>query len=185
MRIETREAQILDAAEAALSRYGQKRMTMDDVADVIGISRPAVYQYYKSKTDLIKAALTRLHGRNLHEIREHLESVEMSPPRILVAMKARTFFLYELEKGSGDENWFCDSPYAEVRELLTEMDDLFKGLVVKRLKLLGFDDADARLTSRMLTLLSEGIRRTASSRQEIDDLLEQGVRRLIRRTWSD
>ena len=39
---ETRETQILDAAEALLTRYGLRRVTMDDVAEAVGLSRPAV-----------------------------------------------------------------------------------------------------------------------------------------------
>ena len=55
-----RENAILDAATAVLSQKGYDLMTMDDVAGTVGISKPSLYKHFKSKEELIGAALIRL-----------------------------------------------------------------------------------------------------------------------------
>ena len=43
---------ILDAAEDLLARYGYKRMTMDDLAQAVGLSKGALYLRFKSKEEV-------------------------------------------------------------------------------------------------------------------------------------
>ncbi|MGH9246959.1 MAG: TetR family transcriptional regulator [Acidimicrobiales bacterium] len=56
--IDTRDA-ILDAAVATLIRYGEAKSSLGDVAREAGVSRQTVYRYFRSKDELIEAALLR------------------------------------------------------------------------------------------------------------------------------
>jgi AcrR family transcriptional regulator len=55
-----REDAILDAATRILASKGFDLMTMDDVATEVGISKPSLYKHFKSKDDLVGAAMIRL-----------------------------------------------------------------------------------------------------------------------------
>lgn len=55
-----RENSILDATTNVLASKGFDLMTMDDVANLIGISKPSLYKHFKSKEDLVGAAMIRL-----------------------------------------------------------------------------------------------------------------------------
>jgi len=55
-----REDAILDATTSVLASKGFDLMTMDDVANLIGISKPSLYKHFKSKEDLVGAAMIRL-----------------------------------------------------------------------------------------------------------------------------
>lgn len=55
-----RENAILDAATTVLSEKGYDLMTMDDVAGMVGISKPSLYKHFKSKEELVGEALIRL-----------------------------------------------------------------------------------------------------------------------------
>ena len=44
-----REDSILDATTGILATKGFDLMTMDDVANLIGISKPSLYKHFKSK----------------------------------------------------------------------------------------------------------------------------------------
>lgn len=55
-----RENAILDATTGILASKGFDLMTMDDVANLIGISKPSLYKHFKSKEDLVGAAMIRL-----------------------------------------------------------------------------------------------------------------------------
>lgn len=49
-----REA-VLRVAASAFNRRGFANTSMDDVASVLGVSKPTLYQYFKSKQELLYA----------------------------------------------------------------------------------------------------------------------------------
>ncbi len=61
---ETARAQILAAADNAVERFGVAKTTIDDVARETGVSRPAIYRYFRDRdtliTSLIEARARRL-----------------------------------------------------------------------------------------------------------------------------
>ena len=52
---ETKRKRILECAFDVVLRYGFTRMTMDDVAKEVGISRPALYLQFKNKGEIYSA----------------------------------------------------------------------------------------------------------------------------------
>ncbi|AIE84409.1 TetR/AcrR family transcriptional regulator [Fimbriimonas ginsengisoli] len=70
-----REDAILDAAVEFLQTKGFNAMTLEDITEAIGISRPTLYQHFSSKEDvLIHVAM-----RNLQRTSQYLQ--EMDPTR--------------------------------------------------------------------------------------------------------
>ncbi|GAB4585086.1 TetR/AcrR family transcriptional regulator [Nocardia sp. IFM 10818] len=61
---------ILDAALTCFGRNGIRRTPMDAVAAEAGLARSSVYRYFRQKSDLISAVLTR----ELHRFLTELES---------------------------------------------------------------------------------------------------------------
>jgi AcrR family transcriptional regulator len=49
MLVEDRKKQIIQSAIETFGAYGYKKTSMQDIADALDISRPALYQYYKNK----------------------------------------------------------------------------------------------------------------------------------------
>jgi AcrR family transcriptional regulator len=52
---------ILDAAMEVFAQTGYRRASMDQVAEEAGLSRQAVYHYFKSKAELFRASVEALH----------------------------------------------------------------------------------------------------------------------------
>src|ERR1700738_2785022 len=52
-----RETAILEAAHRLLAEKGYQGMTMDDVAQRVGIAKGSLYQHFKSKEELLAAVL--------------------------------------------------------------------------------------------------------------------------------
>jgi TetR/AcrR family transcriptional regulator len=79
-----REDAILDATTGVLASKGFDLMTMDDVANLIGISKPSLYKHFKSKEDLVGAAMIRL----LEGANDQLTAMpaEMSPREKLASL---------------------------------------------------------------------------------------------------
>jgi AcrR family transcriptional regulator len=54
-----REQQMLDAAVATFGRRGYMAASMDEIAELAGVSKPLVYLYLNSKEDLFTACIRR------------------------------------------------------------------------------------------------------------------------------
>jgi len=54
-----RERQMLDAAVEIIARHGFTAASMDDIAELAGVSKPLVYLYLNSKDDLFTACIRR------------------------------------------------------------------------------------------------------------------------------
>jgi AcrR family transcriptional regulator len=59
-QFEAREEAILDAVNKLLLDRGYDLMTMDDVADAVGVAKGSLYKHFSSKEKLATAVMTRL-----------------------------------------------------------------------------------------------------------------------------
>jgi len=55
MLTEDRKSQIIQASIEVFGTYGYKKTSMQDIANTLDISRPALYQYYKNKESVFLA----------------------------------------------------------------------------------------------------------------------------------
>jgi AcrR family transcriptional regulator len=77
-QFDAREEAIIDAVNRLLSDKGYDLMTMDDVADAVGIAKGSLYKHFSSKEKLAAAALTRL----LKATQEELDTLPEDLPAI-------------------------------------------------------------------------------------------------------
>lgn len=71
---EERKNQILDAAIAVFARLGFRAARMEDVAEQAGLSKAALYLYYKSKDAIIAALLQWLFAQEFKQLQALVES---------------------------------------------------------------------------------------------------------------
>jgi AcrR family transcriptional regulator len=94
---------VLDAAYACFVRHGVRKTTMEDIAAAAGMSRPALYQYVRSKDDAYRRLADRVYDGALREARSAgggSGTLAQRLDRILATKLALT------------ERLFADSPYA-------------------------------------------------------------------------
>jgi len=75
-RIVRRRAEILDAAKKIFLAGDYASVTIDDIADIAGISRATIYLYFKSKDDL----LISLFEHRMRQVNEALRAAVASAP---------------------------------------------------------------------------------------------------------
>jgi len=102
---EERKLQIIEAAVSVFAREGFNKARMDDIADKAGLSKGALYWYFKSKDAIILAILDSMFSREISRIRKmadvDLPAREMlkvyidSVTEDLVAMKPIMPILFE------------------------------------------------------------------------------------------
>jgi AcrR family transcriptional regulator len=54
-----RERQMLDVAEEVFAELGYRSVSMEEIADRCGVSKPMLYEYFGSKDGLLRAAIAR------------------------------------------------------------------------------------------------------------------------------
>jgi len=86
-----RKAQILDAAAAVFARKGFYQASMDDIVVEAGLSKGALYWYFKSKDQIITAILDRLFAPELAGLQALVTADGSARERLLqfAAMTAR------------------------------------------------------------------------------------------------
>lgn len=57
LRVDERRRQLLDAGTALFAEQAYEEISMRDVARAAGVSKPLLYHYFRSKTELFQAAL--------------------------------------------------------------------------------------------------------------------------------
>jgi AcrR family transcriptional regulator len=75
-----RRTQILEAAMVVFARQGFDQARMDDIAQEVGLSKGALYLYYKSKDAIISAILQFFFSQAMKKLQSFLESEE--PPSV-------------------------------------------------------------------------------------------------------
>ena len=64
-----RREQILDTAESVFAKRGFHETRMDDIVSESGLSKGAIYWYFKKKDDIIGALLSRVFRRSIDALR--------------------------------------------------------------------------------------------------------------------
>jgi AcrR family transcriptional regulator len=72
-----RKSQILNAAEGVFTKKGFDEARMDDIAEETGLSKGTLYNYFKSKEDLVIAILDRIFLGAFKQVEAH-ETTELS-----------------------------------------------------------------------------------------------------------
>jgi AcrR family transcriptional regulator len=81
-----RREQILDAAQLVFARFGFERARMDDIVQESGLSKGALYWYFKGKDEIIQALMDRIF---MADMREALQLAELDSP---ASERLRTFY---------------------------------------------------------------------------------------------
>lgn len=82
---EEKRALILKAAIDVFGRYGFKRCSMEDIAEAAGVSRPALYQYFRNKTEIFRAGSEAAQSTAI-DAAEAAATLGLSPADRLAAM---------------------------------------------------------------------------------------------------
>lgn len=95
-KVESREA-ILDAAFGRFARYGYRRTSLGDIADDAGLSRPALYHYFRNKEDVFRALSQRINAGVVAAVTEAAQMRDGGvEDRLYAVLAARVSWAFEL-----------------------------------------------------------------------------------------
>ncbi|WP_161952443.1 MULTISPECIES: TetR/AcrR family transcriptional regulator [unclassified Ensifer] len=86
--MDTKRHHILNAAVEVFSRFGYRKTSMQDVADAAGMSRAALYLYFKNKDDLFRVLMERHHATATAEAEAGFAQTAPFERRLSAGLKA-------------------------------------------------------------------------------------------------
>jgi AcrR family transcriptional regulator len=80
---EERKDQIIDAASEVFTEKGFQKARMDDIAEKSGLSKGALYWYFKSKDDIVIGIFDRIFSREARDLETLVSSADTASDRLL------------------------------------------------------------------------------------------------------
>lgn len=114
--LDVRQEAILQAAGQLLCQKNFAAMTMDDVAEAVGIAKASLYKHFSSKDDLCCAAVVQM----LAQVRAYLQALE---PEAAPLDKLRAVVGWALERLLAQEIPQWPGSHSPLRAMLREHQD--------------------------------------------------------------
>lgn len=159
----TRREQILEAATSVFARLGVHKARMDDIVAEAGLSKGAVYWYFKSKDEIIKSILDWFLGRELVEFQELLKQEGSVRDRFITMIHHLITELeqyskampiaYEFYALSTRESYVRKALYDYYHQYLWSFEELLKQGINRG----EFREVDANRTAVSIIALLEGL----------------------------
>ena len=152
---DSRRTAILEAAFKAFALYGYRRTSMEEIARGTGLSRPSLYQHFRSKEEIFRALSEQVHEQSLAAAEAALQSDAPLASRLEDALVAKVGRLLTI---------VADSPHGA--ELLDESSRLCGDIVsrsIERFQAMLAAGVRAAVRSGELSLVSSGLSAPAAA----------------------
>lgn len=87
----TLKSDILECSITNFTKFGSKRFTLDDLAEVMGISKKTIYKHFKNKEELVAESLSVLVENYTAEINEVIQDNIDDPILCIILIYERGF----------------------------------------------------------------------------------------------
>lgn len=156
-----REA-ILDAAFGRFAHYGYRRTSLGDIAEAAGLSRPALYHYFRNKEDVFRALSQRINKGVVVAVTEAAGQPGDTLARLTAVLEARAGWAFDLLHASEHGRELIDAKNRLCGQAGAEADAAFVDLVER---ILARGDAKGEIA-----LGAAGLSPTAAALLLIDSL---------------
>lgn len=116
---------LLDAASEMMKQYGPRKITLEDVAKKVGLTKTAIYYYFKNKDELLLSCIERDAQELLRREIEATESAQGIERKLIAFGKTR--HLYLMEKTSH----ITPELFEDIKKLILNSKIDFTGVRVK------------------------------------------------------
>jgi len=128
--VATRE-RILRAAFTRFAGYGFRRTSMEDIAEVAGVSRAALYLQFRNKEAIFLALAEELHGQSLTDVEAALAGAATLPERLRAAVEAKSLRFVEIAYGSPHGSELLDESNRLCGNLAATAEQRFRTLLAR------------------------------------------------------
>ena len=179
MEIE-KESRILAAAKTVFLRHGFRRVTMQDIADEAGISRPALYLKYSNKEQVFLAVVSDVATKNLEFIRGDLWAHPTMESKLHFAFEVWTVDPFRMMIESPNAKDLIDCTHGFAREIMEKLSAEFEAILVEILSpavkapvasLAGDEELLAPEIAHLLATSIHGFKESAHTTRELRTMI--------------
>ncbi|QGQ96150.1 TetR/AcrR family transcriptional regulator [Paenibacillus psychroresistens] len=116
--IDKKKLHILSTALDVFFKYGYNRVSMNEIAEAAGISRPGLYLYFKSKKEIFSASILQYGDSLIEEISDGLSSQNTIEDKIHYAFEVWSINKFEDSLTSLEVKEITDSSHLFALEAL-------------------------------------------------------------------
>jgi len=181
-----KRARLLDAAKAVFARYGFKRASMADIAAEAGVSRPALYLWFRSKQDVLRSLAEQLRELALAGATAGWIEGRVFEANLEAMILGKDLDFFQLLHASPHGAEILTADEALTAEISRDLDRKFRGLMARRIRAaadagqIGLaavdDDADA-----LASIVAISVKALIGEAED-EEAFRRGVRRLARLT---
>ena len=125
-----KEARVLEATKRVFLHYGYRRVTMQDIADEAGISRPALYLIFPNKEEAFLAAIRDFTASSMKIIEEGLTQQSTVEAKLQFAFKVWTVKPFELMLESPDAKDLIECGHGFAKATFDQIYSDFEAVIV-------------------------------------------------------
>ncbi|NUU31960.1 TetR/AcrR family transcriptional regulator [Arthrobacter sp. C9C5] len=171
----SRPDEIIDAAYVCFTRHGARRTTMHDLAEEAGISRAALYQYFRNKEDVFRALVERLLAGALSASERAAEMEGLPEARLAGILSAKLGLVMQIWRDSpahAAELLGVDTRLSS--DVLGRYDEAMLGLLTRTVQD-SYPAADAPEAAEILLAFTRGLEAGVSDPAALPERLRRGV----------
>lgn len=127
-----KRARLLDAALAVFARYGFRRASMADIAAEAGVSRPALYLSFRSKSDMLRALARLLRDRAMAAATGAWREGASFADNLEATLLGKELVFFALLHGSPHGKDLMTADEALTAETARDLDRAFRTLLADR-----------------------------------------------------
>ena len=181
---EDKKQRIVSAAKVVFLKYGYGRVTMNDLAQAAGISRPALYLVFSKKEDVFKAVVRQMARAVSDEANQGLGAVKSPLDKLKFVCEVWMVRPFDWLSQSPEAREVFESSHEFAQESVAEAMSLFEGDLKSVIDLLPKGTLPKGISHKraahLLAGAIAGIKKTCSSsaelREKIHDLIAMTIR---------
>jgi AcrR family transcriptional regulator len=169
---------VLKAARATFLRYGFKRVTMNDIAEAAGISRPALYLVFNSKEEVFKGVYEHFVKETLAEIESKTAALKTPEEKLRAAFELWTVRPFEIMLTSSEAAELLESTFGFAQDSVNQGYRSFEKVLLPILKSHSkFQTVKTKISvekiAHILSSAARGFKVTANDAPEIRSMIKE------------
>jgi AcrR family transcriptional regulator len=169
---------VLAAALDVFLRYGYKRVTMNDIAEAAGISRPALYLVFESKEEIFKRVYERWVEETLVDIERKLGHLRTPEEKLRTSFELWTVRPFERMRASSEAAELLECTFGFAQDAVNRGCLAFEKILLPVLKSHPkFHSAkpkvSAEKTAHILSSAVRGFKTVAKDAPEVRSLIKE------------
>jgi AcrR family transcriptional regulator len=175
---EIKKGKILTAARSVFLRYGYKRVSMNEIAEAAGVSRPALYILFRNKEDIFVGVFMQWVDETLLAVKNEMAKVEAPEQKLTRAFELWSVHPFEMMMESPEARELIDGSFEFAQDALRQGYQMFETTITPAVASL----AERRPLKRhlspeeiahLLASATRGFKQTAVKAAELRLLIEK------------